>query len=295
MPPRVFKNVGYVAIVAMATVASMVYYSLSVLYPTIIQTIYTTDVIKIGWQCSAVGGGILLGQAVSGVALSYVPKLKFQAMTAAVFVLAFITAMASLSQDRWANTIAFAVLGCTAAGYIENIAVPGVTLLWGAQDIGLATGVLGSIRALGGAVAQSLYSSVLNTELAKNIPKYVGPAATNSGLPTDSLPALFAGIAAGDFTGVPGISDRIIAAVSPALVTSYTKSFQIVFYATIPFSAVLVVAACFVPNVEKYLTGNVAKRLQDKAFRKEASIEMSDAESHVQDSAAADGASKSPV
>ncbi|CAM1501738.1 Fc.00g037220.m01.CDS01 [Cosmosporella sp. VM-42] len=268
MPPRVFKNIGYVAIVVIATVASMIYYSLTILWPTIIQTIYTTDVLKIGWQSSVVGGGVLLGQAISGIAISYVPKLKYQCIAAAITVLTFVTAMSSLSQNRWANTIAFGTIACTAVGYIENVAMPGVTLLWEPQDIGLATGVLGSIRALGGAVAQALYVSVLNNELTKNIPKFVTPAATESGLPADSLPSLFAGITAGSFTDVPGITDKIIAAVSAALVKAYTNSFRLVFYTTIPFSCVLLIAACLVPNVEKFLTRNVAKRLQDKEFRK---------------------------
>ena len=155
MPPRVFKNIGYVAIVIIATVASMIYYSLTVLWPTIIQTIYTADVLKIGWQSSVVGGGVLLGQAASGIAISYIPKLKYQCIAAAVIVLTFVTAMSSLFQNRWANTIAFGTIACTAVGYIENVAMPGVTLLWEPQDIGLATGVLGSIRALGGAVAHA--------------------------------------------------------------------------------------------------------------------------------------------
>ncbi|KAK7421279.1 hypothetical protein QQZ08_009995 [Neonectria magnoliae] len=268
MPPRVFKNIGFVAIVAIATVASIVYYSLTVLWPTIISTIYTTDSIKIGWQSSVVGGGVLLGQALSGLAISYVPKLKFQCIGAAVIVFSFVTAMSSLDKDRWAATIAFGTIACTAVGYIENVAVPGVTLLWGPQDIGLATGVLGSIRALGGAVAQSLYVSVLNTELAKKIPEYVAPAAAEAGLPSSSLEALFTGITAGDFSAVPGVTDKVATAVGAALVRAYTNSFHIVFYATIPFSCILLCAACLVPNVEKYLTRNVAKRLQDDVFRK---------------------------
>lgn len=292
MPPRVFKNLGYVALIAMATVGAMVYYSLSILFPTIIETIYTTDIIRIGWQCSVVGGGILLGQLFSGFALSYVPKVKFQAIFTSIMVFTFISAMASISQNRWANTMAFGVLGCFGVGYIESIALPGVTLVWGPQDIGLASGILGSIRALGGAIAQSLYLSVLDAELVKNIPKYVAPAATGSGLPGDSLPALFKGVTAGSYAQVPGMTDSITAAVSQALVTAYTRSFRIVFLATIPFSVILVVAACFVPNMEQFLTGNVAKRLQDEVFREEHMLEKSDASSHVTEVTAA---SKSPT
>lgn len=269
MPPRMFRKAGFDAIIAIATVASMIYYSMTVLWPTIISSIYTTDVIEIGWQSSVVGGGVLLGQCLAGFAISYVPKTKYQCIVAAVFVLAFVTSLSTLSVNKHANFIAFGVIGCTAVGYLENISFPGVTLLWEPQDIGLATGVLGSIRGLGGAVAQALYSSVYSNKLTDFIPKYVVPAATAAGLSEDALPGLFAGIAAGNLTGVAGVDDQVAAAVGGAMVTANTKAFQIVFYTTIPFSVILVIAACFVPNVEKYLTQNVAKRLQDNQFRKD--------------------------
>jgi len=49
------------AVVACATIEAMVYYSMTLLWPTIIGTVYSTDVLTIGWQSSVVGGGILLG------------------------------------------------------------------------------------------------------------------------------------------------------------------------------------------------------------------------------------------
>jgi len=49
IPPRLFRNIGYVAIVACATIGAMVYYSMTVLWPTIIGTVYSTDVMTIGW------------------------------------------------------------------------------------------------------------------------------------------------------------------------------------------------------------------------------------------------------
>jgi uncharacterized transporter YbjL len=139
-----------------------------------------------------------------------------------------------------------------------------VTLLWESQDIGLATGVLGSIRAVGGAVAQTIYVSILTNKLTVYLPEYVTPAATNAGLPASSLPALFAGITAGNLTSVPGITPEIMQVVGAATQRAYIDSFRIVFYATIPFGVLLIFFACLVPNFEKYLSMNVAKRLQRK-------------------------------
>lgn len=103
----------------------------------------------------------------------------------------------------------------------------------------------------------------MNNKIATYLPEYVTPAATSAGLPESSLPQLFAGITLGDFSAVPGISDEVIAAVGPAVKHAYVSSFKIVFYTTIPFSVLLIAAACFVPNMEKFLGNNVAKRLQN--------------------------------
>ena len=72
------QKIGFVAIVSIATVGAMVYYSLTVLWPTIIGAVYTTNTNDIGWQSSVVGGGVLLGQIFGGLAISFVPKVKWQ-------------------------------------------------------------------------------------------------------------------------------------------------------------------------------------------------------------------------
>lgn len=263
------RNVHFDAIIVIAVIGAMIYYSMTVLWPTIISSLYTTDSIEIGWQSSVVGGAILMGQTIAGFAISYVPHTKYQCIIAAVISMVFFTAMSTMSADGWSRTIGFSIVGIGAIGYLDNIVFPGVTLLWGPQDIGLATGMLGSLRGLGGAIAQALYVSIFTNKMAENTPKYVVPAATEAGLPEDSLPALFAGITAGNFTGVPGINDEIIVAVGGAMKTASAKSLQIVFYTTIPFSVILLIAAILSPDFKKYLTQDVAKRLQDNQFRKE--------------------------
>lgn len=262
MPPRLFKDIGYVALVLAAAIAAMVYYSMTVVWPTLISTVYTTDVIQVGWDSSVVGGGVLLGQLCGGFAVSYLPRTKLQCVICAVLGTAFVGAIAALDPGNKGFVIAMGVLGCFVVGWIDNVIFPGVTLVIEPQDIGLATGVLGSIRALGGAVAQAIYVSILTNKATEYIPKYVVPAATGAGLPASSLPKLFAGITAGNFTAVPGITPQVIAATGIAVRDAYVKTFTYVFYATIPFGVLLIISCCFIPDMDKYLHNNVAKRLQ---------------------------------
>ncbi|KAH6987232.1 trichothecene efflux pump [Ilyonectria destructans] len=219
-------------------------------------------VVYVGWQSSVVGGGILLGQSIAGFCISYVPKVKYQCIIASGLAFAFMTSLTTISIDRWAATIALGVLTCASIGFVENISFPGVTLIWEPQDIGLATGVLGSIRGFGGAIAQSLYVSVLNNQLVKKIPEHVIPAAKAAGLPESSMDQLLAGTSTGDFSAVPGITDSILSSVAVAMKDAYIGSYKIVFYTTIPFSVILFLMAFLVPNMEKFLGNNVAKKLQ---------------------------------
>lgn len=111
MPPRLFKKIGYVAVVTCATIGAMVYYSMTIVWPAVVGTLYTTNIMEIGWQSCAVGGGVLLGQIIGGFSLSYVPKVKWQAIAAAAIGGGFISSLASLSPLHHTAAITQAMIG----------------------------------------------------------------------------------------------------------------------------------------------------------------------------------------
>ncbi|KAF2006282.1 fungal trichothecene efflux pump [Amniculicola lignicola CBS 123094] len=262
IPMRLFKNRDYDAVVACASFGAVVYYALTVIWPTMIGALFTTDIKKTGWLSTAVGGGLLLGQILGGAGVRYVPRMKIQMTVAAVFCVAFVAACASSNASTESRTTGFLLIGVIAAGYIENLTLSSTAYLWDPADIGLVVGVLGAIRTAISAVATSMYSSILTTESSKYIPRYVTPAVLNAGLPESSLPALFAGITLGNFSAVPGISPEIIAATGEQVKHAYSLAFRTVFLCTLPFGALLLIAAVLSPNVEKYLTDEVARKLQ---------------------------------
>ena len=148
----------------------------------------------------------------------------------------------------------FLLIAAAAAGYVENLTLSSMALVWEAEDIGLVAEVMGSIRTALGAVAVSLYSSVLTNELTKFLPEYVTPAATGAGLPAKSLLVLFEGITTGVFTNVPGINEKILVVVGHAVKHAYAMSFRTVFLCMLPFGCLILTAAVISANVEEYLT-----------------------------------------
>lgn len=180
---------------------------------------------------------------------------------ASVICVAFVAAVASSNASTKSRTTAFLLIGTIGAGYIENLTLSTTAYLWDPADIGLVTGVLGAIRTAISAIATSMYSSILATESAKYIPQYVTPAALGAGLPESSLVSLFTGITAGDFSAVEGITPEIIAVVVDQVKHAYSLAFRTVFLCTLPFGALLLIAAVLSPNVEDYLTDEVARKL----------------------------------
>ncbi|KAH3987503.1 hypothetical protein HBH98_024900 [Parastagonospora nodorum] len=272
IPMRLFKNIPYDANVACASLAAIVYYANSIIWPTMVSSLFTTDVTEIGWLSCAVGGGLLLGQILGGAGVRYVPRMKIQMTVAAVITTAFVAAVAASNANTRNQTTGLLLIGTIAAGYIENLTLSSTAYLWDPADMGLVTGVMGAIRTGLSAIATSMYSSILATESAKYIPQKVIPAVTALGLPSSSLPSLLQSIALGDFSAVPGISPEIIAATGAAVKDAYALSFRTVYLCTLPFGALLIIAGLFSPNVEQYLTDEVARKMHGKTEKNEVAM-----------------------
>jgi hypothetical protein len=93
------------------------------------------------------------------------------------------------------------------------------------------------------------------------LPQYVTPAALGAGLPESSLQELFARIAIGNFSSVPSITPAIEVAVGTAVKMAYSDAFKVLFLVSISFGVCFIIAALISPNVEGYLTGDVARKL----------------------------------
>jgi hypothetical protein len=131
-----------------STVVGVVYFSMTVIWATLLETVYTTDVMEHGWQSSVVGGGTLLGQALAGFGIFYLPKVKWQAIITSVGGAAFFASLASINANGHAQLIVLSILGTTSIGWADVMGYAGVTLLVEDQDIGLAAGDLNSLRSL---------------------------------------------------------------------------------------------------------------------------------------------------
>ncbi|KAJ4357516.1 uncharacterized protein N0V89_002092 [Didymosphaeria variabile] len=261
MPMKFFKNRGFISLVACATVASMFYYSAVLLWPQQVAVMYTTDVDYAGWLSCTVSAATALGQIAAGGMIKVFGKTRYWLILSAFGMVAFVSSCASLTPSTLNRGIAFTIIGPFFVGFIELAALALAPLFCKAEEIGVSSGMLASIRAAGGSVAVAVYSTILTNRLATTIPTVVGGAATAAGLPASDVPGVLAAVAAGTVAEAPGVNTSILTAIAGAVPIAYSQAFKTVYLASLGFGGIAIIGSLLTVDPEKHLTDKVERRL----------------------------------
>ncbi|KAJ4286774.1 hypothetical protein N0V90_013026 [Kalmusia sp. IMI 367209] len=264
MPMKFFRNRGFISLVACATVASMFYYSAVLLWPEQVAVMYTSDVNYAGWLSCTVSAATALGQICAGGLIRVFGKTRYWLILSAFGMVAFVSSCASLTPSTKNRGIAFTIIGPFFVGFIELAALSLAPLFCKAEEIGVSSGMLASIRAGGGSIAVAVYSTILTNRLATTIPSVVGGAATAAGLPASEVPEVLAAVSAGTVAEVPGISSSVLAAIAEAVPTAYSQAFKTVYLASLGFGGIAIIGSLLTVDPEKHLTDKVERRLHGK-------------------------------
>ncbi|PMD55689.1 siderophore iron transporter [Hyaloscypha bicolor E] len=265
VPMSLFKITNYSAVVVTASVGTMIYFSMNILWPLQIAALYTTDNIQIGWLSCTTGAAVVIGQVVSGLVFKRIGHVKWQLVGCCVGFTVFLGGMAAVNASNRGLAIALTILAGLCVGALELITIIIAGLVCNPGDIGLASGLLGSFRQVSGSIAASIYVSILTNRLTTTLPANVAPAALNAGLPSADLPALFAALATGTATAmeaVPGITPTVIAAVGDAVKVAYSQAFKTVYLTSIAFGGLSIIAALFITSIDDSMTDFVARKIR---------------------------------
>jgi hypothetical protein len=161
--------------------------------------------------------------------------------------------------------VAFLFLGCFAMGWMEvvGLAITGIAIDSQAE-IGTAVGVAGSMRSTVSTIGSTIYTAILTNRLKKTIPSEVPPKLIAAGLPASSVAEFLTAITVGTpaaFAKVQGLTAGIEEVGVRAYKVASSHAYQTVFYSTIAFSAICVLAAFLTPNVEEQMTDRVVATL----------------------------------
>lgn len=136
------------------------------------------------------------------------------------------------------------------------------------RDLGVAIGLIGTFRSLGGAVGSVLFSSIFAQTAEKSIASRIGQVAGTANVNSTSIPSL---IAAARLTilGVPGeaakfpnVSSTTFEEMVRAARYGYAYGFRITWLASIPFGVIAVICAISVRDPSRYFTNHVEVHLE---------------------------------
>lgn len=243
---------------------SMFYYSLTVIWPQMITSLYTTDQIMIGLMSGTVGGSIAFGQVVGGATVRF-GFGHWQLRAAAILMCAFIGGMAAADASTRTMAIVFCCLGAFAVGIVEVIGIIAVPFTVPPQDLGLASGLLGSMRSTLGSVALAIFTSILSTRKASEIPPRLHTLAELDSLPASSITALLkAGLAGAVSTiaAIPGIPTDRVATYIRAIQEGNVNAFRTVFLSSLAFGGIATICALLTKNFSNHFNNTVERRLQ---------------------------------
>ncbi|KAI1623918.1 fungal trichothecene efflux pump [Exophiala viscosa] len=237
IPLAMLNNRDYFSLSIISAVDVMLAYSLNVIWPQQLSTVFGLDTTSIGWNSCTLTGGLLLGQLLAGLLVQPLGELKWQLVVSAVLMTAFAGGLAALDVTR-VQGLVLTLLATTASGYLEIVTLVGSPMVINPDIMGIAIGAQSTLRGLLATVAITMYSTILSNEADKGIVKYVVPAVVEAGLPQTSVTSLLQALALGDqalLAKVPGVTQSVILVAVAATRVAYMHAFQIVYVSAIPF------------------------------------------------------------
>lgn len=138
------------------------------------------------------------------------------------------------------------------------------------RDLGIAVGLIGTFRSVGGSVGSVLFSTIFRQTAEKEVAKRVAATAIAAGVPPASVGKIMQAVAK-TLVGVPGqaaklqgVSGEAFEACVRAARYGYAYGLRITWLASIPFGVLAVLAAMAVRDPSRYFTNHVEIQLARK-------------------------------
>ncbi|KAK3051634.1 hypothetical protein LTR09_007289 [Extremus antarcticus] len=271
LPWYLFKNFReFSALPVLVFVAGMVFFAASALNAQTILYLHTADPIKIGLYSIPSGAGQLIGGVVIPALAHYIKFVQYQ-LTFAVFMQTLFFGLAALitpTNINWLMACQF--LAMSPFGWITLNCYTAASLNVPQRDLGVAIGLIGTFRSVGGSVGSVTFSSIFAQTAAKQVARRISNTAIEAGVNVKSIPDIIEAVQL-TLVGVPGqgatlsgVSATVFDNCVSAARYGYAYGFRMTWLASIPFGVIALVCAAAVRDPSKYFTNHVEIHLNKK-------------------------------
>lgn len=200
--------------------------------------------------------------------MHYIKYVHYQ-LTFADFMQTLFFGLAALCTPTNINLLmAVQFLAMLPFGWITLNCYTVATLNVPQRDLGVAVGLIGTFRSVGGSIGSVIFSSIFNQVAQKEVAKRIAATAAEGGVAAEAIPGLIE-TARLTILGLPGLAATlpgVPASVFESCVTAarygYAYGFRITWLASIPFGILATACAIVVKDPSKYFTNHVEVHLE---------------------------------
>ncbi|OGE55170.1 hypothetical protein PENARI_c005G08212 [Penicillium arizonense] len=265
-----FEHRNYTVTLLASFTSGMVFFGGQAYIPQEVLYIFSNDPVMTSVWTYPYNVACIFGAASSGIYMSWTKEAKglmigsFAGLTLSSGLMAIIHPGINFAGWFFPTAIMGFAVGVQVA---TSIVVVG--LCTPDRFIGLAISMAGAIRALGGSVGVTIFSTIFSSKLDSYLPEKVTKVLVAAKMEPTTISELFPGIlqaisagSADALVQIPGISSKTADLIQAAAAEAYSDSFRFIWYTLIPFGAVSMVISAFLKSTKKQMTSVVAAGVQ---------------------------------
>lgn len=261
-PYRLFRKFReYTSLQVLMFASGLAHIALTTFVPQQIASVFTADPITAGWYNVPSGVGACIGGGVLGALAPRIKHIPLQLLVANAIQALGCGLLALATPDRVAAGIVIQAIANVPFAWILIICYATAGLHVPQRDIGLAYGLLGAFRYLGGAVGSTIFNTILRDRVAVSLPERVVAAVLPLGFPVADVGKLISALTARGASAqslLASFPPNVVAAAREAMRWGYADAFNYVWYASLPFFAIACVVSLFVADPSPYFTNHTA-------------------------------------
>ncbi|KAK4569553.1 hypothetical protein LTR86_003316 [Recurvomyces mirabilis] len=270
-PWYLFRNFReFSALPVLVFVAGMVFFAASALNAQTILYLHTADPIKIGLYSIPSGSSQLIGGVFVPAMVSWIKHVNYQLIFAVAMQTIFFGLAALITPINLAWLMVCQFLAMFPFGWITLNCYTTASLNVPQKDLGVAIGLIGTFRSVGGSIGSVIFSSIFTQVAAKRVAAGIAKKTLEAGLPPEAIPEIFEAVEL-TLVGVPGAAAKLtnvpMAVFESCLEAArygYAYGFRITWLVSIPFGIIALLCAMAVKDCSLFFTNHTEIHLNEK-------------------------------
>lgn len=237
----------------------LAFFAANIYFAFEVSVLYETDALLVNTRYTISLFALIFSAILSGIYCSATRRIRWITVAAFVIFTAFFAAMAKADRSTDHAVWGYGVLLGFGLGMTLTALVTVAQLSTPPELISIASGLIISVRSLGGTIGIAIYTALFNDQLNR-IGDNVAAAVLPKGLSPDALPQFIGALSAHNQTAlmaVPGVTPEIIGAGATALVDTFINGFSHVWIAASCFVGLAAIAAVFLFDPRKEFNNRI--------------------------------------